>query len=41
MEKLNISKVILIIRNPLDVLASLINYYKISEQEKNEVINEF
>lgn len=40
-EKLNISKVILIIRNPLDVLASLINYYKIPEHEKNEVINEF
>ena len=41
MEKLNISKIIIILRNPLDVLASLINYYKIPEEKKNEVVNEF
>ena len=41
MEKLNISKIIIILRNPLDVLSSLINYYEIPDQEKNEVVNEF
>ena len=35
------SKVILILRNPIDVLASIINYYKISDLEIDEVVNEF
>ncbi len=35
------SKVILILRNPIDVLASIVNYYRIRELEIDEVVNEF
>ena len=41
MKKLPIGKVIIIIRNPFDVLVSLFNFYQISEDKKNEMLDFF
>ena len=40
-KSLNIDKVILILRNPLDVLASIINYYDIKKENLDFVVEEF
>lgn len=37
----NIDKVILVIRNPLDILASLINYYNIKKENIDNAVNHF
>ena len=37
----NIDKVILVIRNPLDILASLINYYNIKKENIDNAVNQF
>tara|TARA_B100000965_G_scaffold320786_1_gene281925 strand:+ start:159 stop:920 length:762 start_codon:yes stop_codon:yes gene_type:complete len=41
MSKLPIGKIIIIIRNPFDVLVSLYNYYNISKNERDEMLNYF
>lgn len=41
MQNLNIDKIILLLRNPLDVLSSIINYYDIKNEKLENVVNEF
>tara|TARA_Y100000591_G_scaffold1404_1_gene1197 strand:+ start:263 stop:1033 length:771 start_codon:yes stop_codon:yes gene_type:complete len=41
MQNLNIDKIILLLRNPLDVLSSIINYYDIKNESLENVVNEF
>ena len=41
MSKLPIGKIILIIRNPLDVFVSLYNYYEIEKKKRDEIIDFF
>lgn len=41
MSALPIGKIILIIRNPLDVLVSLFNFYEIEKKDKSEMIDFF
>ena len=41
MQNLNIDKLILLLRNPLDVLSSIINYYDIKNEKLENVVNEF
>ena len=41
MQNFNIDKIILILRNPLDVLSSIINYYDISNKNLDDVVNQF
>ena len=41
MQNLDIDKVILILRNPLDVLSSIINYYDIKNENLDNAVNEF
>ena len=36
-----INKILLIVRNPLDVLVSLINYYEVKSEEKSDFIDYF
>ena len=40
-KKLNLGSIILVLRNPLDVLASLVRYYKIPEINIENTVNEF
>ena len=40
-KSLSIDKVILILRNPLDVLSSIINYYDIKKEDLNNLVDEF
>ena len=40
-KNLSINKVIVIIRNPLDVLASIINYYDINKEDLDNTVNTF
>ena len=41
MRKLPIGKIILIIRNPLDVFVSLYNFYEIEKEKRDEMIDFF
>ena len=41
MKKFKLSKILLIIRNPLEVLSSLIDFYKIPKLQVNECVNQF
>ena len=40
-KSLNINKVILILRNPLDVLSSIINYYDIKKENFDDIVDTF
>ena len=41
LKMMSIEKVIIIIRHPFDVLVSLLNYYEINENEREEMLNYF
>ena len=41
MKEFKLGKILLIIRNPLEVLSSLINYYKIPKSNIDECVNQF